>query len=87
VHGPVRVRQSEMNKTEQLLAEQSASETDVTIGNLKRSNLQVLTRFYQNFFELEVKLRSEIHKIIKLFWKKNCLTRGRTQFMHLFTKE
>jgi hypothetical protein len=71
VHEAGGVRQTEIHTAEPFVSEASASEVEVAIGKLKRYKSpgvdQITVALIQAGTE---KLRSEIHKLIKLIWNK-----------------
>jgi hypothetical protein len=71
VYGAGGIRQTEMQTAERFVPEPSASEVEVAAVKLKRYKSSV---FYEIPAELiqagGETLRSEIHKLIKLIWKK-----------------
>jgi hypothetical protein len=71
VYGAAGVRQTEMHTAEPFVPEPGASEVEVAIGKLKRYKSpgvdQIPAELIQTGGET---LRSEIHKLIKLIWKK-----------------
>jgi hypothetical protein len=48
-------------------------------------NLQVVIKFWQNWFKQEVKHYCEIHKLIQFGIRENCLISERNQLLHQFT--
>jgi hypothetical protein len=88
VHGAGGVRQTETHTAEPFVPQPRASEVEVAIGELKRYKSPGLGQIPAELIQAEREtLRSEIHKLIKLFGKKkNCLTSGKSQSWYLFTK-
>jgi hypothetical protein len=82
------VRQTAVHTAEPFVPEPSASEVEVATGKLKRYKTpgvdQIPAELIQSGGE---KLRSEIHKLIKLIWnKEEFLTSRNSQSWYLFTK-
>jgi hypothetical protein len=71
VHGAGGVRQTEIHTAEPFVPEPSASDVEVTIGKLKRYKSPGVDQIPAELIQAGGEtLRSEIHKLIKLTWKK-----------------
>jgi hypothetical protein len=71
IHGAGGVRQTEMHTAEPFVPQPSASEVEVAIGELKRYKSPGFVQIPAEVIQAEGEtLRSEIHKLIKLIWKK-----------------
>jgi hypothetical protein len=72
VHGAGGVRQTEMHTAEPFVPQPSASEVEVAIGKLKRYKSPGVDQIPAELIQAGWKtLRLEIHKHIKLIWKKD----------------
>jgi hypothetical protein len=75
VRGAGGVRQTEMHTAEPLVPQPSASEVEVAVGELKSYKSPGVDQIPAELIQAgEEKLRSEIHKIIKLIWNKEVLS-------------
>jgi hypothetical protein len=71
VHGAGGVRQTEKHTAEPFVPDPSASEFEVAIGKLKIYKSPGFDQIPTELIQAgEEKLRSEIHKLIKLIWDK-----------------
>jgi hypothetical protein len=71
LHGAGGVRETEMQTAEPFVPEVSASEVEAAIRNLKRHKCPSVDHIPAELIQAGGKtLRSEIHKLIKLIWKK-----------------
>jgi hypothetical protein len=71
VHGADGVRQTEMHTAEPFLPERSAPEDEVAVGKLKRYKSPSADKIPAEMIQTGGKtLRSEVHKLIKLIWKR-----------------
>jgi hypothetical protein len=80
VHGAGGVRQTEMHTAEPFMPESSSSEVEVAIAKLKRYQSPGFDQIPAELIQVggEI-LRSEIHKLIKLFWNKEELPHQRKE--------
>jgi hypothetical protein len=88
VHRVDGVKQTKMHTTEPSVPESSASEVEVAIGKLKRYKSPGVDQIPSEMIQIGGEtLPSEIHKLIKLIWKKtNCVTSGKSQMWYLSTR-
>jgi hypothetical protein len=76
-----------MHTAEPFMSESSASVVRVAAGKLKKHKSPGVDQIPAELLKRGGKvLRSEIHKLMKLIWKKkNCFTNGKDQLLYLFT--